>query len=111
MDGALRGTYIIKMTYKVMGRYPRIRLKRLLTFFANCIRKDLLLPQMKSTKKIFFVLNWLGSFVGGQSSPEALAIVDRFLARGGLDADLRLKVLEVKDELERAVRIQAKYGQ
>jgi hypothetical protein len=39
-----------------------------------------------------------------------LAIVNRFLAGGGLDADLRLKVLEVKDELERAVRIQAKYG-
>jgi aminopeptidase N len=68
------------------------------------------LPQMKRTKKIFFVLNWLGSFVGGQDSPEALAIVDRFLNTGNLDPDLRLKVLEVKDELDRAVRIQAKYG-
>jgi aminopeptidase N len=67
------------------------------------------LPQMKRTKKIFFVLNWLGSFVGGQSSPEALVIVNRFLDSGDLDPDLRLKVLEVKDDLDRAVRIQSKY--
>ena len=68
------------------------------------------LPRLKRTKKIFFVLNWLGSFVGGQSSAEALAIVNGFLDKGKPEPDLRLKVLEVKDELERAVRIQAKYA-
>ena len=57
------------------------------------------------------MLNWLGSFVGGQSSAEALAIVNGFLDKSKPEADLRLKVLEVKDELERAVRIQAKYAQ
>jgi len=69
------------------------------------------LPQMKRTRKIFFVLNWLDSFVGGQNSAEALQVLNRFLESTPLDPDLKLKVLEVKDELDRAVRIQAKYGQ
>ena len=47
--------------------------------------------------------------MGGQNSAEALAIVNRFLDSGSLEPDLRLKVLEVRDELEPAVRIQAKY--
>jgi aminopeptidase N len=69
------------------------------------------LPEMKRTRKIFFVLNWLENFVGGQSSAEALEVLNRFLAGRPIDPDLKLKVLEVKDELERAVRIQAKYAQ
>jgi hypothetical protein len=34
--------------------------------------------------------------------------VNTFLENPGLDPDLRLKVIEVRDELERTVRIRAK---
>jgi aminopeptidase N len=68
------------------------------------------LPQMKRERKIFFVNGWLNSFVGSQKSAAALSVVSGFLNDPALDADLRLKVLEVKDELERTVRIRAKFG-
>jgi aminopeptidase N len=68
------------------------------------------LPRLKRTHKIFFVGNWLDAFIGGQTSPEALAIVEAFLQRGEIDADLRLKVLEAMDGLERAVRIREKFA-
>jgi aminopeptidase N len=67
------------------------------------------LPQMKRERKIFFVNGWLSSFVGNQKSPEALKIVNAFLESPALDPDLRLKVVEVKDELERTVKIRSKY--
>ncbi len=67
------------------------------------------LPQVKRTRKIFFVLAWLNAFIGGQQSAEALAQVQEFLRTSKLDRDLELKVLEVMDELERTVRIRAKY--
>jgi aminopeptidase N len=65
------------------------------------------LPQVKRERKIFFVLAWLNNFLGGQTSPEALAQVQAFLKSTPLDRDLELKVLEVMDELERTVRIRA----
>jgi aminopeptidase N len=68
------------------------------------------LPQMKRERKIFFVNGWLNSFVGAQKSPEALRVVNGFLESPAIDPDLRLKIVEVKDELERTVRIRAKYG-
>jgi aminopeptidase N len=64
---------------------------------------------VKRQRKIFFVNGWLNSFVATQTSPEAQNIVDAFLARPDLDPDLRLKVLEVKDELDRSVRIRARW--
>ena len=67
------------------------------------------LPAIKTQRKIFFVNGWLNSFVATQTSGEAQAIVERFLARGDLDPDLRLKVLEVKDDLDRTVRIRARW--
>lgn len=70
------------------------------------------LPRLKRTRKIFFVNVWLSAFVGGQCSEEALTVVQRFLEREkSLDRDLRLKVLEVMDDLERCVRIRTKYAQ
>ena len=60
---------------------------------------------MKRDKKIFFVLNWLDSFVDNQTSAAALKIVDDFLAANPGDPDLKLKILEVRDELARTVRI------
>ena len=68
------------------------------------------LPNLKRDRKIFFVNGWLGAFIGGQRSEEALAIVNKFLADNpDLDKDLRLKILENVDLIERAVRIRAKY--
>src|SRR5215813_5425056 len=67
------------------------------------------LPQMKRERKIFFVLAWLNSFIGGQQSATAQAEVQEFLQKTPLDKDLQLKILEVKDELDRTVRIREKY--
>ncbi|HEX8564453.1 MAG TPA: M1 family aminopeptidase, partial [Pyrinomonadaceae bacterium] len=69
------------------------------------------LPNLKRTRKIFFVNNWLGAFLGGQRSEQALAIVNKFLADNpNLDRDLRLKILENVDGLERSVKIRKKFA-
>lgn len=68
------------------------------------------LPQMKRERKIFFVLAWLNAFIGGQQSSEAQAQVRAFLGSDAGDADLRRKVIEVADELDRTVKIRAKYS-
>ena len=68
------------------------------------------LPNHKRNRKIFFVNGWLGAFIGGQRSEEALAIVNKFLADNpNLDRDLRLKILENVDIIERAVKIRKKH--
>jgi len=67
------------------------------------------LPLVKRQRKIFFVNGWLSSFVATQTSPEAQKTVDEFLAQPDLDPDLRLKVLEVKDDLDRTIRIRARW--
>jgi aminopeptidase N len=68
------------------------------------------LPQVKRERKIFFVLGWLNAFIGGQESPEAQAQVRDFLRTAAVDMDLRLKILEVSDELDRTVKIRSKFG-
>ena len=69
------------------------------------------LPNHKRGRKIFFVNGWLAAFIGGQRSEAALAVVNKFLADNpNLDNDLRLKILENADLIERAVRIRAKYA-
>jgi aminopeptidase N len=69
------------------------------------------LPDLKRTRKIFFVNGWLAAFIGGQCSERAAASVRDFLARSpALDRDLRLKVLESSDGLERCVRIRSRYA-
>jgi aminopeptidase N len=67
------------------------------------------LPQVKRDRKIFFLLGWLNAFIGGQQSAAALKQVHEFLQTASLDRDLRLKILEVVDELDRTVKIRAKY--
>ncbi|HEY0406632.1 MAG TPA: M1 family aminopeptidase [Pyrinomonadaceae bacterium] len=70
------------------------------------------LPTLKRARKIFFVNGWLSAFIGGQCNEQALAIVRAFLQREQqLDRDLRLKVMEVTDNLERCVKIRNKYAQ
>ena len=69
------------------------------------------LPNLKRNRKIFFINGWLSAFIGGQRSAESSAIVNKFLADNpNLDKDLRLKILENVDGLERAVKIRTKYG-
>lgn len=63
------------------------------------------LPQVKRERKIFFVLAWLGAFIDGQQSPQADAQVHSWLQAGNIDPDLRLKVLQVVDDLDRTVKI------
>ena len=67
------------------------------------------LPYIQANRRIFFLGAWLGSFLGGQTSSAALAIVQRYLAdHPDLPKDLRQKVLQNADELERTVRIRRK---
>jgi aminopeptidase N len=68
------------------------------------------LPELKRNRRIFFVLNWLAAFIGGQTDEAALAQVRAALRNDRLERDLRLKLLEAVDGLERAVKIRARYG-
>ena len=68
------------------------------------------LPQIKRDRKIFFVLAWLNAFVGGQQTESAAREVRQWLETHPPEPDLARKVLEVLDELDRVVRIRARYG-
>ncbi len=67
------------------------------------------LPEIKRTRKIFFLGAWLSAFLDGQRSPEAQAAVHAWLAAHTLDPDLRLKVLEASDALDRTVLIRQRF--
>jgi aminopeptidase N len=69
------------------------------------------LPQIKRERKIFFLMGWLDAFIGGQQSPAAQAEVHDFLRTAKLDRDLRLKILQAVDELDRTVKIRQKFPQ
>ena len=68
------------------------------------------LPQVKRERKIFFMLAWLNAFIGGQQSAAARKQVHDYLRTASLDKDLKLKLLEVVDELDRTVKIRDKFG-
>jgi aminopeptidase N len=69
------------------------------------------LPWLQKNRRIFFIGSWLGGFIGGQRSSQALAEIDEFLARRpALPRDLRLKILQTRDDLERTVRIRAAFA-
>ncbi|HWK89509.1 MAG TPA: M1 family aminopeptidase, partial [Longimicrobium sp.] len=64
------------------------------------------LEWIRDNRRIFFLPRWVSAFIGGQADPEALRVVDDFLAANpGLPMDIRRKVLQSRDELERTVRI------
>jgi aminopeptidase N len=78
-----------------------------LPFLENALKE---LPNLKRSRKIFFVNGWLAAFIGGQKGEQALAIVNKFLTDNpNLDKDLRLKILEVANGLERSVKIKKKF--
>ena len=64
------------------------------------------LPWIQRNRRIFFLGSWLGAFIGGQHDAAALRLIDDYLAgHPKLPMDLRQKVLQTRDELERTVRI------
>jgi aminopeptidase N len=64
------------------------------------------LPFIQVNRRIFFLGSWLDAFLSGQTDPEALQILQRWLGNHpDLPADLRRKVLQYGDELERTVAI------
>ena len=69
------------------------------------------LPYIQANRRIFFLGSWLGAFLNGQGSEAALAIVHQYLAdHPRLAADLRQKVLQNSDELERTVKIRKRWN-
>ena len=68
------------------------------------------LPYLQSNRRIFFLGAWLGAFLGGQTGQPALDVVHGFLSTNPrLPPDLRQKVLQNADELERTVRIRSRW--
>ena len=64
------------------------------------------LPFIQAHRRIFFLETWLAAFLRGQTTDSALHVAQRWLDRHPrLPADLRLKVLQHLDELNRTVRI------
>ena len=68
------------------------------------------LPQVKRDRKIFFLVAWLDAFIDGQQSQASLDTVNHYLQTANPDPDLRLKVLEAMDDLQRTVHIRAKFA-
>ncbi len=69
------------------------------------------LPQVKVQRKIFFLVSWLNAFIDGQQSATAQKQVYDFLGTAQPEKDLRLKILQAVDELDRTVRIRGKYAE
>jgi aminopeptidase N len=69
------------------------------------------LDQVKRERKIFFLVAWLDAFLDGQESAGSLATVQQYLVTAHPNPDLRLKILQSVDELDRTVRIRAKFAQ
>ncbi len=71
------------------------------------------LENIKQHRKIFFLGAWLGAFMGGQDTLEnsvnAQAAVNTWLTAHRIDPDLRLKILEAVDPLNRTVLIRKNY--
>ena len=68
------------------------------------------LPDVKRERKIFFLVAWLDAFMDGQQSHASLDVVKHYLETANPDPDLRLKILEAMDELDRTVRIRAQFA-
>jgi len=69
------------------------------------------LEWIRDNRRIFFLGSWINAFIRAQGTPEALATVDRLLAdHPELPIDIRRKVLQARDELERTVAIRRAAG-
>jgi aminopeptidase N len=66
---------------------------------------------LRDNRRIFFLPRWIDAFIGGHASAEALRIIDEHLAANpDLPADVRRRILQPRDELERAVRVRQTFG-
>ncbi len=69
------------------------------------------LPFIQTNRRIFYLEAWLAAFLRGQTGDSALQVVRQYLAdHPDLPQDLRRKVLQHVDELERTVRIRSRGG-
>jgi aminopeptidase N len=68
------------------------------------------LPELRRTRKIFFVNNWLAAFIGGQLHIAAFEQIESYARQPDLDPDLRLQLLEAMDGLARTVKIRARFA-
>ena len=69
------------------------------------------LTWIQKNRRIFFLGSWLSGFIGGQQSPDALRRIDDFLGQQRtLPTDLRQKILQTRDDLERTVKIRSKFA-
>jgi aminopeptidase N len=68
------------------------------------------LPQVKVQRKIFFLVSWLNAFIGGQQSKASADIVHHYLDTAQIEPDTRLKILQAVDELDKTVKIRAKFA-
>lgn len=70
------------------------------------------LPWIQQNRRIFYLGSWIGAFLEGQVTREAVAVVDRYLRETpALAPDLRSKVLQAADELRRTVTIRERFRQ
>ncbi|MBV8206472.1 MAG: ERAP1-like C-terminal domain-containing protein [Acidobacteria bacterium] len=67
------------------------------------------LPRVKRERKIFFLVNWLNAFIGGQQSAASDAAVHQYIQGAHPERDLELKILQAVDELDRTVMIRNKF--
>jgi aminopeptidase N len=64
---------------------------------------------LRDNRRIFFLPSWIESFIGAHRSADALTVVDTFLADSpGLPEDIRRRILQSRDELERTIRLRTK---
>ena len=63
------------------------------------------LPMLERTRKIFFVDRWLAAFIDGQRGVAAHGIIRNFLDRSTLAPDLRRKVIQASNALERDIAV------
>ncbi len=64
------------------------------------------LPWIQQNRRIFFLGNWVSATLDGQRSAQALDELDEMLRRRtGMARDLREKILQSRDELQRTVAI------
>ena len=66
---------------------------------------------IQKNRRIFFLGSWLGGFIGGQRSADALQQIDDFLREHStLPLDLKQKILQTRDDLERTVKIRQRFA-
>jgi aminopeptidase N len=68
------------------------------------------LNQIKQQRKIFFLVGWLNAFIVGQQTAMAQQEVHDYLQSNKMDEDLRLKILQAVDELDRTVAIRKQFA-